>query len=86
MALTSREYLGAFLDGFEFVLMAMEGRLNTGEMDRDLDVADFIADYRTILELHRGNLEDTDLDPEDLPVPLELEELFAADLPQETRN
>lgn len=68
--------MGAFLDGFEFLLMAFEGRF-AGEEPEDLEA--FLDDYHRILRLHRKHLDDAD-DGE-----ISLEE-FPSTLLPESRN
>lgn len=57
MTQPAEDYLGAFLDGYEFLLLAFEGRLSKEGTDAD-DLDAFLEDYRRILELHRRNLAD----------------------------
>lgn len=71
--------MGAFLDGFEFLLMAFEGRL-AGEAPEDLEA--FLDDYHSILELHRRHHPGEDLGRRE---ELLLEE-FPASLLPESRN
>ncbi|MHB8584416.1 MAG: hypothetical protein ACYDDF_01065 [Thermoplasmatota archaeon] len=47
---TSSDYLGAFMDGLEFALLALEGRLPDTPETRA-----FLEDYRRILERHRDS-------------------------------
>jgi hypothetical protein len=54
MTSPAEEYMEAFLDGYEFMLVAFEGRLE-GPLPDDLEA--FLDDYHRILELHRGHLE-----------------------------
>lgn len=65
MAPPAEEYLGAFLDGYEFLLLAFEGRLS-GEEPEDLE--EFLEDYHRILELHRRHLESDEAEDELVPV------------------
>lgn len=77
MAGPAEEYMGAFLDGFEFLLMAVEGRLEAEDPE---DLEAFLDDYHRILHLHRRHLAE-DEGEEDL----DLEE-FPASLLPESRN
>lgn len=49
----SDEYLEAFLDGFEFVLMALEGRMDLMDEAAAEELAPFLEDYRRLHELLR---------------------------------
>ncbi|HWG92254.1 MAG TPA: hypothetical protein VNZ52_15495 [Candidatus Thermoplasmatota archaeon] len=50
----SDEYLAAFLDGFEFALLALEGRMDLMDEAAAEELAPFIADYRRLGELLRA--------------------------------
>lgn len=77
MTLPAEEYLGAFLDGYEFMLLAFEGRLDGDVPD---DVEAFLDDYHRILELHRKHIEGED-DPDEVVL-----EEFPASLLPESQN
>lgn len=47
------EYLAGFLDGFEFLLLALEGRMDLLDEAAAEELAPFIEDYRRLGELLR---------------------------------
>ncbi|HVL48738.1 MAG TPA: hypothetical protein VM889_09290 [Candidatus Thermoplasmatota archaeon] len=58
MAQSAEEYLTAFANGMEFVLLGVEGRIAGEEGRLDPETArallSFLGDYRRIAEVHRG--------------------------------
>jgi hypothetical protein len=51
----SDEYLDAFMNGFEFVLLAIRGRLNEGKLPRSERerLEAFLADYARIVQAYQ---------------------------------
>lgn len=54
--MNSDEYLGAFMSGFEFVLLAFEGRIHEKGLDEasKARLAEFLADYQRVLAQYRA--------------------------------
>ena len=74
----SDEYLAAFMSGFEFVLLAFEGRLAAGELDgaAEARVQAFVRDYERILAGYRER------HGADAPVPASMLALVALGQPR----
>lgn len=55
VTITSDEYLAAFMSGFEFVLLGIEGRLHDSKLDARAraELLAFIRDYQRVVEEHR---------------------------------
>lgn len=58
MAHTSDEYMEGFREGFEFLLLALEGRMELLDEAAAEELAPFLADYRRLADMlrERGSL------------------------------
>lgn len=59
----SSEHLSAFMSGFEFMLLAFEGRLHAADLDERsrVELERFVADYKRVLkEYAAGRADDAE--------------------------
>ncbi len=50
----SEDYLDAFMNGFEFILLAMQGRLSELDDETQERVRTFLADYKRVSDGYRA--------------------------------
>lgn len=55
VTITQDEYLAAFMSGFEFVLLGIEGRLHDAKLDARAraELLAFVRDYQRVVQEHR---------------------------------